>query len=197
MSFNRWTVVEIVFAGAAALLAFVGDNLSKPLLLYSGIALFGVAAIILGLDGMINRRMVLPSRYHRRLSETYLGIAAIAWGVLFIIWGSFFIAVSFLAYNDTGRSVFLHFVRRPGLPLLIFALTCGMTAIHALVGSVEEKQGPRWELFLNLIASRLLPGLILIGITLGAAGLGLLEIFAPATFDNLGGGFLEVLYGLQ
>jgi len=37
----------------------------------------------------------------------------------------------------------------------------------------------------------------LIGITLGAAGLGFLEIFAPATFDNLGGGFLEVLYGLR
>ncbi len=197
MTFNRWTVVEIIVGGGGVLLALAGDNLSQHLLLYSGIGLFGMAAIILGLDGIINRRVVLPSRYHRRLSETYVGIAAFAWGVLFIIWGSFFIGVSALAYHDTGRSLFLHFVRRPGIPLLIFALTCCMTAVYALVGSVEEKQGPRWELLLNLIASRLLPGLILIGIALGAAGLGLLEIVAPAAFDNLGGGFLEVLFGVK
>lgn len=72
-----------------------------------------------------------------------------------------------------------------------------MTAVHAIMGSIEEKQGLRWELILNLIASRLLPGLMLVAIALGAASLGLLEVFAPESFDQMGGGVLEVLFGVR
>jgi hypothetical protein len=49
---------------------------------------------------------------------------------------------------------------------------------------------------MNLV-SRLLPGIILLGLGLGALGLGLFEIAAPNVFDEQGGGFLEVLYGLR
>jgi hypothetical protein len=43
----------------------------------------------------------------------------------------------------------------------------------------------------------LLPGVILVLIGIGMTGLGLFEIVAPNTFDQMGGGFLEVLYGLR
>ena len=48
---------------------------------------------------------------------------------------------------------------------------------------------------LDFFASRMLPGTILIMIGLGALGLGLFEFVAPAQFDALGGGYLEVLFG--
>jgi len=47
---------------------------------------------------------------------------------------------------------------------------------------------------LDFFVGRLLPGLILIVIGIGATGLGLFEFIAPAQFDALGGGFLEVLF---
>ena len=40
-------------------------------------------------------------------------------------------------------------------------------------------------------------GCLLIVIGLGATGLGLIDAVAPALFDKMGGGFLEMLYGLQ
>jgi hypothetical protein len=50
---------------------------------------------------------------------------------------------------------------------------------------------------MNLLISRLLPGGILVVLGLGALWLGVFEIIAPDTFDEMGGGFLEVLYGLR
>jgi len=47
---------------------------------------------------------------------------------------------------------------------------------------------------LNLLLSRLYPGLILLALGVGAIGLGLFEIAAPEAFDASGGGFLETLY---
>jgi hypothetical protein len=70
-----------------------------------------------------------------------------------------------------------------------------MTAISAFVGTVEDKEGGRFEVYLTLLTSRLLPGLILVALATGALGLGLLEITLPETFDKIGGGFLELLFG--
>lgn len=72
-----------------------------------------------------------------------------------------------------------------------------MQAVIVLVGSHELSQGPRWIVILNLLVSRLLPGGILVVLGVGAIGLGLFEIIAPARFDEMGGGFLEVIYGLK
>ena len=63
--------------------------------------------------------------------------------------------------------------------------------------SQELKQGPRWVVILSLLTARMYPGLLIIVVGLGAMGLGLFEIAAPTAFDEMGGGFLEVLYGLN
>jgi hypothetical protein len=41
-----------------------------------------------------------------------------------------------------------------------------------------------------------LPGVILVVIGFGAVALGMIDLTAPAVFDKLGGGFLEMLYGI-
>lgn len=108
--------------------------------------------------------------------------------------GLFFIGVALAAYLNSGRSVFLHFVRHPGLPLMVFGAACLMGALVAVAGSVEPKQVSKWAVLLDLFTSRLLTGLILLVLGVGAIGLGLFELAAPHGFDQVGGGFLEVLF---
>ena len=136
--------------------------------------------------------MLSRQRYY---SETYLGLAAYAQGVQFNLIGIFLIGTSIAAYLDNGRDIFIHLVRRPWSVLVVFGTYCLMQAIIAIGGSVEQKEGTRWVVMLDFLVGRLLPGAILIVIGLGALGLGLFEFIAPAQFDALGGGFLEVLFG--
>ena len=188
---NAWTIVQVSIFVIGFLLAFAGDKLSNPLLTYGAISVFGIAAFLIGMEAAITRRIVLG---RRRYNETYVGLPAYAQGVQFMMIGAFFIFVSFLAYFDTGRDMFLHLVRRPWPVLLTFGTFCLMQAVIA-IGSFEElKQGARWIVILNLLVSRLLPGVILIVIGLGAVVLGFIDLTLPAVFDKLGGGFLEVLY---
>jgi hypothetical protein len=190
---SPWSIIQIGLAVVAFLLAFAGDKLSIPIMLYSGIALFGVTAIVIGLEAMLTQRIVLSRQ--RNYSETYLGFAAYAQGVQFSLIGLFFIVTSIAAYLDNGRDIFLHLVKRPWSVLVVFGTYCLMQAIIAIGGSVEQKEGTRWVVMLDFFVGRLLPGAILIVIGLGALGLGLFEFVAPAQFDALGGGFLEVLFG--
>ena len=190
---SLWSRIQIGLAVVAFLLAFLGDKLSSPALLYAGIAMFGVAAIVVGMEAMITQRIVLSR--NRNYSETYLGFAAYAQGVQFSIIGIFFIVAALAAYLDNGRDLFLHFVRRPWSVLVVFGVFSLMQAIIAIGGSVEQKQGSRFAMMLDLFVGRLLPGVILIVIGLGALGLGLFEFVAPAQFDALGGGLLEVMFG--
>ena len=191
---NIWTAAQVSIFVIGCLLAFAGDKLSSPLLIYGGISLFGVAAFLIGTEAAITRRIVIG---RRRYNETYVGFPAYAQGVQFMMVGTFFILVSFLAYFDTGRDIFLHLVRRPWPVLLIFGIYCLMQAVIAIGSFEEAKQGTRWIVILNLLTSRLLPGVILIVIGLGAVALGMLDLTVPAVFDKMGGGLLEMLYGLN
>jgi hypothetical protein len=188
---NLWTIAEVAMFALGFILAFAGDKLSSPLLTYGGISLFGVAAFLIGMEAALTRRIVLG---RRRYNETYVGFPAYAQGMQFMMIGAFFIIVSFLAYFDTGRAMFLQLVRRPWPVLLVFGFYCLMQAVIAIDSFEEAKQGTRWIVILNLLTSRLLPGVILIVIGLSAVALGFLDLTLPAVFDKLGGGFLEVLY---
>ena len=190
---SLWSIAQIGLAVIAFLLALAGDKLSIPILLYAGISTFGLTAIVVGMEAMVTRHIVLYRR--RYYSETYLGLAAYAQGVQFSLIGIFLIGVSILAYFDTGRDIFLHLVQRPWSVLVVFGVLCLMQAVIAIGGSVEQKQGSRFAVTLDLLFGRLLPGFILIVIGFAVLGLGLFEFVAPAQFDALGGGFLEALWG--
>jgi len=191
---NVWTIAQVSVFVVAFLLAFAGDKLSSSLLMYGGISLFGCVAFLIGMEAAITRRIVLGSR---RYDETYVGLAAYAQGVQFMMIGAFLVSASFLAYFDTGRDWFLHLVQRPWPVLLTIGVYCLTQSIIAFSGYEEEKQGTRWIVILNLLTSRLLPGVILVVVGLGFTALGLLDLTLPAVFDKMGGGFLEVLYGVK
>jgi len=191
---SLWSIVQIRLAVIAFLLALAGDKLSISILLYAGISTFGLTAIVVGMEAMVTRHIVLYR--HRNYSETYLGLAAYAQGVQFSLIGIFLIGVSIAAYLDNGRDIFLYLVRRPWSVLVVFGIFCLMQAVIVIGGSVEQKQGSRFAVTLDLLVGRFLPGFILIVIGFGALALGLFEFVAPAQFDALGGGFLEVLWGV-
>jgi len=190
---SLWPKTQIGLGVIGLLLALAGDKFSIPLLLYAGIATFGLASIVVGLEAMLTQRIVLSRQ--RNYSETFLGLAAYAQGVQYSLIGLFFIGASVAAYLDNGEQIFQYFVRRPWSVLVVFGTYCLMQAVIAIGGSVEQRQGTRWVAMLDFLVGRLLPGTILLVIGLGALGLGLFEFVAPAQFDALGGGFLEVLFG--
>ena len=192
-----WTTIQIILGLLGVLLALGGDRLSIPILTYAGVVCLGLAAMAIGWEAILTRRIVLGRQRHGNV-ETYSGLPAILQGVQFNLIGLFLIGIAFLVYlNMDGRSVVLQMARRPGLPLVVFGALCLMQAGISIPGPHEMRQGPRWIVIMNLLVSRLLPGLILLGIGSGALGLGLFEIVAPRAFDEMGGGFLEVLYGLR
>ncbi len=192
-----WTTIQVILSVLAILLVLGGDKLSMPIVADAGIAFFGLASTAIGWEAILTRRIVLGTRRHGN-RETYTGIPAMFQGVQFNLLGLFLIVIAIAIYfNANGRAVVLQMVRHPGLPLIVFGALLLMQAVITLVGPHQLQEGLRWIVMMNLLLSRLLPGIILVVLGMGAVGLGLFEIVAPNVFDEMGGGFLEVLYGLR
>jgi len=192
-----WTTIQIVLAVLSLLLVFVGDKFSIPFLGDAGIACLGLTSIVIGWEAIITRRIVIGRRRHGS-RQTYSALPAILQGVQFNLLGLFLVVVSIVIYkNINGREFVLQMARHPGLPLILFGTLCLMQSVITLIGPHELQDGPRWIVIMNLLISRLLPGIILVVIGVGMTGLGIFEILAPEAFDRMGGGFLETLYGIK
>ena len=189
-----WTATVIIIAIIGILLILYDRFCNSFISLNIGVLLLSLSGIMIGLEVIIKRKIILPSAYHKRLSETYIGVAAISQGLLIILTGCFVIGLLMINYLNTGRNLFQHFVRHPGIPLLFLSLFCFLTAVTAIVGSLEDKQGSKFIVILNTLTSRLLSGTILVLLGIVLLCLGLLEVFNPKHFDSLVGGFLEVLF---
>jgi len=192
-----WTTAQIILGLLSLLLVFIGDRFSVPFLTYFGIACLGLTSAVIGWEAIFTQHMVVGRRRHGN-RQTYTGLPAILQGIQFILLGLFLSAISFMLYTKmNGRELVLQMARHPGLPLILFGALCLMQAMITLIGFHELQEGPRWIVIMNLLLSRLLPGIILVVIGLGMTGLGWFEILAPMAFDRMGGGFLEALYGLR
>ena len=191
-----WTAVQVIFFVLGILLAFGGDGLSMPLLTNAGVVCFGLASMAVGWEAILTRHIVLGRR-RSGTRQTYTGIPAILQGIQFNLIGFFLIAIAGMVHFDSGREIFLQFVRRPGLPLGVVGLLVLLQSLVMFLGYRELNEGPGWTVTVNLLFSRMLPGVILLVLGLVAAGLGLFEFVAPNAFDEMGGGFLETLYGVR
>jgi hypothetical protein len=192
-----WTTIQIILGVFSLLLVFVGDRLSIPFLSYAGMACLGLTSMAIGWEAIITRHIVIGRRRHGNI-QTYTDLPAILQGVQFNLLGLFLIVISIMIYkNFSGREFVLQMARHPGFPLIVFGVLCLMQSAITLIGPHELQEGQRWVVIMNLLVSRLLPGLILVVIGVGMTGAGLFEIVAPEAFDKMGGGFLEVLYGIK
>ncbi len=192
-----WLKLQMGLLLLAFGLLFAGDKLSFPLLFYTGLACFGMVALAIGWEAIMIKQIVV-GRPRRNNRGTYTGLAAVFQGVQFNVFGLFLIVVAAMTYmRANSREMFLQFVRRPGLPLIVLGILVLMQAVITLVGSLEQQERSRRDVIFTLLLSRLLPGLVLVVVGLGMTGLGLFEIAAPNAFDALGGGMLETLFGLR
>jgi hypothetical protein len=193
---TMWRAIEIVLIVLGLVIAYVGFKLNIPVLQDLGIASLGLLSIVIGWEAIITRRIVIGSRRHgsRRL---YTGPAAMMQGAQFNILGYFLIVISILLFFNTDpRALGQQIARHLGWLLVMLGIVFLTQAAVVFIGK-KLADNARWSVLLDLIVLRLLPGGILVVLGLGALGLGLFEIVAPNAFDAMGGGILEVLYGLR
>jgi hypothetical protein len=191
-----WTTIQIILGLLSLFLVFVGDKLSIPLLSDSGIACLGLTSMVIGWQAMITRHIVIGRRRHGS-RQTYIGLAALFQGIEFNVLGLFLIGIAIMLYRAMNpRELGLQMARHPGLPLIVLGTICLIQSVITFIGPLDSRDDSRLVDFIDLIA-RFLPGIILVLIGLGMIGLGLFEILAPETFDKMGGGFLEILYGIK
>jgi len=192
MSFVTWIWVGLVVVG---MLCIGGSEwLSLPLLLQAGLALIGVGLIVGGGEAMVTRRYV-ASRHGFR-DETYRGFGAVLNGIVFVWIGVALIGFGLVLFAGAEQSFVDATIRRPGAALVNFSFLLLAVSGIVFLGPVESQLGPKAGWFLKLLQAllRSIPALILLILALALLALGLLEIVSPATFDELGGGFLEVLF---
>ena len=193
-----WAWLQIGLTVLGLLLAYIGNRYSIPILFSGGIICLGLMVMVLGWEAMITRQIFLGRRRGSGRRESYSGLAAFLKGIQFNVLGLFFVVLAIMMYtNIDGRGIFLQMVRRPGLHLVFIGGFILMQAVITLSGSNEMRRGSQGTVMVNLIVSRLMPGIILLAVALVAVVLGLFEIAAPSVFDERGGGLLETLYGLK
>lgn len=186
--------IEMVFILLGLGLVFVGGKFSMPFLLDAGIACLGLASIAIGWDAIFTRRLSMGSRRHGN-RYLYTGLAAVFQGIELNILGLFLIAFALMLYaNVNPRAVGLQIAQHPGLPMVIVGV---IVLIQAAIVFIGYKQGGQWNVFIDLILLRLIPGIILVVIGVGLLGFGMFEIVAPNAFDAIGGALLESLYGIR
>lgn len=189
-------IIEIGLIVLGLLLVFGGSRLDLPLLLNTGIVCFGLASIALGWDAILTRQIVLGSR-HRGNRRIYTGVGAMLRGVQFHLIGLFLVGMVALFYLGVdGRSISMQLARHPGLLLIALGALLLLQSAIVFVGQ-KLGEGARWNAAVDLLLLRLLPGTLLVLLGLGAIGLGMFEILAPAAFDARGGDMLEMLYGVR
>lgn len=188
--------IEIILIALALLFAFIGYQFSIPILLHAGVGCFGLAMIVIGWQAIFTRHMVLRGR-RRGPRQTYTGVPAIFQGIQFNFIGLFLIGMAFMMYFNNSQEITLQIARRPGLPLVVLGGICLMQAMITFSGPEEYKQGSQGLVVVNLLIARLLPGLILVIVGVGLSLVGLFEIVSPERFDELGGQFLEEVYGMR
>ncbi len=188
--------IEIILIALALLFAFIGYQFSIPILLRAGVGCFGLAMIVIGWQAIFTRHMVLRGR-RRGPRQTYTGVPAIFQGIQFNFIGLFLIGMAFMMYFNNSQEIALQIARRPGLPLVVLGGICLMQAMITFSGPEEYKQGSQGLVVVNLLIARLLPGLILVIVGVGLSLVGLFEIVSPERFDELGGQFLEEVYGMR
>lgn len=127
------------------------------ILTYIVIFLFASTSFLIGLDCILSKKIIMPSRYSKRFSETYTGIAAYAQGVTFLIIAGYLFIITYLILTDAGNNFFKMIIRRPGFLFIVIGIYILSYSIIAFAGYQEQKQTTKFVYYLDLIASRLLP----------------------------------------
>lgn len=192
MSKVSWVHIGLIALGV--LLMIGGDRLGILALLHGGLTLIGLGFMVGGGGAIVTRRYVLRRRGFS--GAAYYGLGALLYGIILVWIGVWVISAAGVLFLDVGQAVFRAVIRRPGFVLVNVAVVVLASGGVALAGPAESQPGQNTGWFLNMISTlaHAIPALLLLVLGLALLGLGVLEITSPATFDQIGGGFLELLF---
>jgi hypothetical protein len=185
---NRWHLVAVyrslfLVAGGLSLL---GQRLSLPVLVKLGLLCLGVMLVIMGGELIITKRaeFAIGGFAYIQAVETFTGVAAQLWGVMFLGLG-LAVIVAILAQwlaPEAVRGWYSGLVGTKtglGLALCALGLFAGLWGtIRLLSGSAGLDLGPTTGL--SNIVDRVGGGIALLA-GLGLLGVGVLLVFAPGT----------------
>lgn len=177
----NWSKLEIYLLIGGFVIAIAGNQLAVPILTSVGLGIVALAIVLVGLQAVITRKMEWAIKWYSH--ETYQGFAAIALGLIVVIFGIGVGAMVAAQALHREESFFALIFSRPGIVLLLIGAILFLRGLAGVIGAAE------WN---KTATSRLLNGVIerlvmLVSLLFGALLLilGAVEILAPSVFDWL------------
>ena len=188
---ERRVLAQFILAPALSFAALAtGFNLEWPRLAAAGVIGLSLSALWIGYLAIREQRLMfirtntMTRREHRYI--IYEGIAAVPYGLAYVVGGACLITPALLFLNGTSlermRDVVL---ARPSLALIPIGALLLSHGLGFLIGFVR-RSGSRWQRAFGMLldAPARLGGLILIAWAAAALAIGLVEWFTPALFNQ-------------
>jgi hypothetical protein len=185
-----WLPIILFFAAAG--LMFAADRLALPALTFAGLTLLGLTAVISGIQVIVTRQaFFLPTgdQSLRRRSESYSGLAAQLWGVMFVLFGLIFILIGVIGFgNPEGAFGFVEQALETsagwGALLFIIGVFVTLYGVTRILAGGAHTSGSSTRLRLRDMGYRLFGGILLmVGLLLLA--LGFILFTSPETLTGL------------
>ena len=190
--FEHLSYVLLVGGGTAAV---AGDKLSLPGVRDGGVVVALLGAAVFGLDMIVRRRAEIATRYSSTTSprfHVFRGVSAVAWGAAFVLFAGALVA--FGIARLTGSTAADDVVRdRPGLIFVVAGAIVTALGVGS-AGKATYRSG-RQESPSSRIGDRIW-GAVTAAFGLCLFGLGLLQLFAPASAEALKASAVEWVFTL-
>ena len=197
---NLLSWLPIILFFLAAGLMFAADRLGLPALTFAGVTVLGVTALVVGVQVIVRREaFFLPSGRDslRRRAESYSGLAAQIWGVMFVLFGLILLGVGVIGLGNPGQAFgFLEQAldTSAGWGALLFIIGVFVTLYGAarLLAGGAHTSGSSARLQLRDMGYRLF-GFVVLVAGLALLGLGYILFASPETLTGLLGQWLPAV----
>jgi hypothetical protein len=175
----QWGLFFLGFA-----LGYVGWRFGQPIWISIGAAIAGLGIAAGGVEDMITRRVNLVYGEDNYRSQTYRGLSAVLFGVMWILVG-IALFVGGLTYTIGLSELVWGFVQaRPGPILILTGLAMMAYGGVEVLGAREDSPTASFWRFLGSVPARIF-ALILVFVGLVTLTAGALELVAPDSFDAM------------
>ena len=177
---KRLSTLELILVIGGMLIMAAGWRLSILLVLNIGLVIVGLGLIV-GAAGTIIERRVSLSDSEQSQTDTYSGVGAIAWGVVFGLLGAGIVTLGIVRLLGIGGYLTFCIRERPGIGLILGGLLLATFGFPSIAGSHEENGN--FLCFLGSVPRRIF-GVVIVIVGLVAIALGMIEIAAPDVFNG-------------
>ena len=184
----RFTFFEAIYAilvVGGGLLALAADKLGMDKLKDASIAIVFLGIVVFGLDMVVKRRAEIGTKYSSSVNPSFhvfRGWGAVAWGIAFVLVGTFFIGTAYLSLTNwtAARQFFGEHSE-----IFIILAGFGLTAVGFGSATKATYRYRQSEHSAARLADRI--GAIMVVLPLGLAilGWGFLKAFAPSVANEM------------